>query len=484
MSKIKKAPISPAVLVLAAGFGKRMRSPLPKVLHEICGTPILLALLRTIARTGISEVGIIVGYGRDQVEKVVRTAALDPDLSTLRIEFLIQAEQKGTGDAVRSAMNTAWGRGRTSEKTPILVLPGDSPLIPVELITAMTTPLEKGAPLRLLTCTLPEPKGYGRIVRQGGGATGKVLKIVEEKDATVKERKISEVGASIYLFDPKFLAAALPKLNTKNAQGEYYLTDLVAMGAKGKKVSTLCWDNSEDVRGVNDLWELSLAERTLGLRIIEAHARGGVRFLDPWSVLVEAGVRIGEGVCIHRGVVLRGDTVIGNRVDIGSNTVLRSVRVGDDVELKAGCYIQDSVIGARAKLGPYAHVRPECVIGSGTKIGNFVELKKATIGEKTSIAHLSYVGDAKVGARVNIGCGFVTCNYDGRVINGSRKHETVIGDDCFIGSDCQVVAPIEIGRGAYIASGSTVTRDVEPEALAIARARQENKPGYAKKLKG
>lgn len=461
-----------------------MRSPLPKVLHEVCGEPMVIALLRSIAKAGVSDIGIIVGHGREQVEKIVREALRSADLSSLKVEFLIQSEQKGTGHAVRSAMDTAWGRTRISTNTPILVLPGDSPLIPADLITAMVAPLEKGAALRLLTCELADPKGYGRVVRLGGKSSGKVLKIVEEKDASPKEKKIREVGASIYLFDGKFLGASLPKLNTKNAQGEYYLTDLVAMGAKGRKVSTLHWGNPEDVRGVNDLWELSLAERVLGLRIVETHARNGVRFLDPWSVLIENSVRIGDGVRIHRGVVLRGDTLIGNRVDIGSNTVLRSVRVGDDVELKAGCYAQDSVIGARAKVGPYAHLRPESFVGNDTKIGNFVELKKTTVGDKSSIAHLSYVGDAKVGDRVNIGCGFVTCNFDGRVIDGSRKHETVIEDDCFIGSDCQAVAPVRIGRGAYVASGSTITRDVEPEALAIARARQENKPGYAKKLKG
>lgn len=464
-----------------------MKSPLPKVLHDVCGEPMLIALLRSLARAktvGKTEVGIIVGHGRDLVEKAVVSAARDPELSSLKIQFLIQTEQKGTGHAVRSAMDSAWGRARVAENTPILVLPGDSPLLPPELISAMTVPLAKGETLRLLTCGVSEPRGLGRVLRQGGKSSGKVLRIVEEKDASLKEKKINEVAVSIYLFDVKFLISSLPKLTTKNAQGEYYLTDLVALAAKSKKVSTLLWDNPEDVRGVNDLWELSLVERALQLRIVEAHARGGVRFLDPWSVAIEASVRIGDAVRIHRGVVLRGNTVIGNRVDIGSNTVLRSVRVGDDVELKAGCYAQDSIIGARAKVGPYAHLRPESNVGNDAKIGNFVELKKATIGEKTSIAHLSYVGDAKIGARVNIGCGFVTCNFDGRTIQGSRKHETVIEDDCFIGSDCQTVAPIRIGRGAYIASGSTITKDVEPEALAIARARQENKPGYAKKLKG
>ncbi len=486
MSKLKKASASPSVLILAAGLGKRMKSPLPKVIHEICGEPMIVALLRSVAASrsenSTIEVGMIVGHGRDQVEAAVKAKA--SEFRNLKMSFLLQSEQRGTGHAVREAMATDWGKARVNEGVPVLVLPGDSPLITSALIAEMMAPLEKGAKLRLLTCQLPEPKGYGRIVRQGSKATGKVQRIVEEKDASPKEKKIREVGASIYLFESKFLAASLPKLNTKNAQGEYYLTDLIAMGAKAGKIATLLWANPDDVRGVNDLWELALAERALQLRIIESHARAGVRFLDPFSVAVEAGVKIGDGVKIHRGVVLRGTTSIGNGVDIGSNTVLRSVKVGDGVELKAGCYCQDSVIGPRAKVGPYAHLRPDSVVGPEAKIGNFVELKNSTIGERTSVAHLSYVGDAKIGARVNIGCGFVTCNFDGRTIDGSRKHETVIEDDCFIGSDCQTVAPVRVGKGAYVASGSTITENVEADALAIARSRQVNKAGYAKKLRG
>jgi bifunctional UDP-N-acetylglucosamine pyrophosphorylase/glucosamine-1-phosphate N-acetyltransferase len=463
-----------------------MKSPLPKVLHEVCGEPMLLALLRSVAEACAEiEIGVIVGHGREKVESVVREAVVkNPRLAKLRVSFLVQSEQRGTGHAVREAMATAWGKARTSAKSPVLVLPGDSPLIPAPLVAQMIAPLEKKTALRLLTCALTEPKGYGRIVRAGGKSTGAVLRIVEEKDATPRERAIHEVGASIYTFEAAFLAESLPKLTTKNAQGEYYLTDLVGMAAKKKrKIATLAWANPEDVRGVNDFWELSLAERALQLRIVEAHARNGVRFLDPWSVAVEASVEIGTGVKIHRGVVLRGKTTIGDGVDIGSNTVLRSCHVGAGVEFKAGCYAEDSVVDEGAKVGPYAHLRPESHVGREAKIGNFVELKKATIGEKTSIAHLSYVGDAVIGARVNIGCGFITCNFDGRVKNGVRKHVTVIEDDCFIGSDVQMVAPVKIGKGAYVASGSTITKNVEPDALAIARARQENRPGYAKRLR-
>lgn len=486
MSKPKTPPPSSAFLILAAGLGKRMKSTLPKVLHEVCGEPMLVALLRSVATAdAAAEIGVIVGHGREKVEDAVRAAiAADARLAKLRVEFLLQAEQRGTGHAVGAAMATAWGNRRVAARQPVVILPGDSPLIPPALVEAMGAPLEKSSVLRLLTCVLPDPKGYGRIVRAGGKAAGAVLRIVEEKDASAKERAIGEVGASIYAFDSDFLATTLPKLTTKNAQGEYYLTDLVGLAAKAKKrIATLAWTNPEDVRGVNDLWELSLAERALQLRIVEAHARNGVRFLDPWSVAVEAGVKIGDGVRIHRGVVLRGETTIGDGADIGSNAVLRSCRVGANVEIKAGCYAQDSIIEAGAKVGPYAHLRPGSRVGREAKIGNFVELKQAAIGEKTSIAHLSYVGDARIGARVNVGCGFITCNFDGRTKNGSRKHVTVIEDDCFIGSDVQTIAPVTIGRGAYVASGSTITRDVEPEALAIARSRQENRPGYAKRLR-
>ena len=482
MSKSKSPPAASALLILAAGLGKRMKSPLPKVLHEVCGEPMLVALLRSVAGAKAdAEVGIIVGHGREKVEAAVREAITKhPALEKLRVEFLLQSEQRGTGHAVREAMATAWGKARIAAKTSVAVLPGDSPLIPIALVEAMLAPLAKGEAVRLLTCELPDPRGYGRIVRKAG----KVLRIVEEKDASPKERQVREVGASIYAFESGFLAASLPKLTTKNAQGEYYLTDLIAAAAKAKKkIGTLAWANPEDVRGVNDLWELSLAERALQLRIVERLARNGVRFTDPGSVAVEAGVRIGEGVKIHRGVVLRGATEIGDGADIGSNTVLRSCRVGSGVIFKAGCYAENSVVESEATVGPYAHLRPESRVGKGAKIGNFVELKKAVIGEKTSIAHLSYVGDAFIGARVNIGCGFITCNFDGRVKNGVRKHVTVIEDDCFIGSDVQMVAPVKIGKGAYVASGSTITKNVESGALAIARTRQENKAGYAARLR-
>ena len=276
----------------------------------------------------------------------------------------------------------------------------------------------------------------------------------------------------------------LQKLSNKNAQGEYYLTDLIAQASRSKKkIDVLHWSNPEDLRGVNDPWELAQAGRMLNERCIRDWALKGVKFIHPWATWVDLSVELEEDAVIHPGTILSGTTKVTRGATIGPRCVLKNVAVGKGANVKTGTVGEDSVIGDGASVGPYAHLRPGSVVGADAKIGNFVELKKARIGERTSMAHLSYVGDAEVGKDVNIGCGFVTCNFDGRVIDGERKHRTVIEDDVFLGSDCQTIAPVKIGRGAYMASGSTITEDVEPEAMAIARSRQVNKPGYAKKLR-
>ena len=483
MEKTKITSSPSASIILAAGMGKRMKSELPKVLHEVCGEPMLIHVLRCVtAATPEASIGIVVGHGKEKIIELVTNHPEFKERAKNRlIEFLVQPEQKGTGHAVRCAIETPWGEKLIQKQATVLVLPGDLPLIPLSLVLEMSAPVTKAQGLRALTCELSDPTGYGRVIR----ARGKLQKIVEEKDSNATQKKINEVVASIYAFHAEFLKKELPKLKTKNIQGEYYLTDLVESASRAKKkIQTLIWKKEEDLRGVNDLWELSLAERIFQLRLVERHARNGVRFTDPYSVAIEAQVEIQAGVKIHRGVVLRGKTRIGQGADIGSNCVLRNTIVGEGVQMKAGCYCEDSEISDEVKIGPYANLRPESFIGRASKIGNFVELKKTRIGEETSVAHLSYLGDAEVGSRVNIGCGFITCNFDGRVVNGSRKHKTTIGDDCFIGSDVQMVAPIEIHEGAYIASGSTITKDVEANALGIARARQENKQGYASRLRG
>jgi bifunctional UDP-N-acetylglucosamine pyrophosphorylase/glucosamine-1-phosphate N-acetyltransferase len=466
-------------MILAAGQGKRMRSSLPKVLHSICGRPLLFHILdRVLEAAPEAPIAIVVGHGREQVEAAVRS---EDSFSRMNISFVHQLEQKGTGDAARSAMESPWGETVLERNASVLVLPGDLPLLPTSLVEQMLAPLGRADALRLLTCELPDPTGYGRIVRSG--KSGPVQRIVEEKDASVQVKAIREVAASIYTFNSSFLKTGLGRLSNNNAQGEFYLTDLISQAARAKKkIDVLLWAQPEDLRGVNDLWELAQAERILNERCIKSWAKQGVRFIDPWSTRVDTQVQLSEGVVVHPGAILSGKTRIGGATQIGAQVVLKNVVVGEGCHIKTGSVAEDSSIEDRVNLGPYAHLRPESHVSSDAKIGNFVELKKARIGEHTSVAHLSYLGDAEVGKNVNIGCGFVTCNFDGRVINGSRKHRTIIEDDVFLGSDCQAIAPVRIGKGSYVASGSTINEDVEPGALAIARSRQVTKPGYAAKL--
>ncbi len=402
-----------------------------------------------------APVAVVVGHGRDQVEAAIRA---DADLAGLDLHFVHQQEQRGTGHAARCAMESEWGEKVLTKKCPVLVLPGDLPLISAELLRQVSDTLGRSSAMRILSCVLDHPTGYGRIVRRG--KVGPVLRIVEEKDASTREKQIQEVGTSIYLFQAGFLRQGLGRLSTKNAQNEFYLTDLVSQASRaGRKVEVLTWGESGDLRGVNDPWELSQASRALNQRIVMGWAKNGVRFLAPECTWVDSSVRFEGSAEVQPNVILKGSTV-----------------VGEGAVLKAGTIVEDSRVGAGAQVGPYAHLRPGSNVGEQCKVGNFVELKKARLGRKTSVAHLSYLGDAEVGERVNIGCGFVTCNYDGRT-----KNLTVIEDDVFLGSDCQAVAPVRIGKGAYIASGSTITEDVEPGSLAIARSRQVNKSGYAKK---
>ncbi len=468
-----------SVIILAAGLGKRMFSSLPKVLVSLCGRPMLFNILDRVSESSPgARVAIVVGHQKELLIEQVKAQKY----KNLEIEFIHQAEQKGTGHAVRCAMESEWGKLAVANKENVLVLPGDLPLMTKELILEMSEPLKRGSALKLLTAILPDPQGYGRIIRKS--KKGPVLRIVEEKDANAREKLIQEVGLSIYTFQAQFLMNGVAALKNTNAQKEYYLTDLIEMAARKKRtIETLTWECPEDVRGVNNPYELSQASGTLNARIVKAHAMSGVRIVDLNSVRIEPAVRIAPDVTIYPGAMLEGNTVIEAGSVIGANVILKNVKVGARSELKAGTYAEDSIIGADCKLGPYAHLRPESVIGDHTKIGNFVELKKTKIGEHTSVAHLSYLGDAEVGSRVNIGCGFVTCNFDGRVIDGQRKHKTIIEDDVFVGSDCQTVAPLTLKKGSFIASGSTITQSVEEDTLAIARSRQVNKIGYAKKLK-
>lgn len=471
------SPKAPAVLILAAGQGKRMKSPLPKVLHRVAGEPLLFPILRKIRRAlPDASVGLVVGHGRDLVQATIQEQS---EFSKLGIEFIFQSEQKGTGHAARCALDSNWGKALLKNGQALIVLPGDTPLVSEDLLRKLASPLGKNSALRLLTCEFPDPTGYGRVVRKGKTVT----RIAEEKDASPRERQIREVAVSIYVFHSSFLQAALSQISNRNAQGEFYLTDAISCAVKKKKhVETLKWMNPEDLLGINDPWELSQVSKILNLRGLEDWGRRGVYFLDPDSTWVDGGVLFEGNAVIHPQVILRGKTVIGNEAELGPGVVLENVQVGESAIIETGTVAERAQIGAGAQVGPYARLRPEAVVGPEAKIGNFVELKKSRIGARTKIAHLSYVGDAEIGNDVNIGCGFITCNFDGRIIEGQRKHKTWIEDDVFVGSDCQTVAPVRIRKGAYIASGSTITEDVEADSLAIARARQVNKTGYARKL--
>lgn len=451
-------------IILAAGLGKRMKSSLPKVLQPICGEALVVHGLNRIAEvTPQAQVWIVVGHGRELVEKAVLESRAS---QKLKIKFVLQETQSGTGHATRCVYDAGHAAALKS-LSQVIVLPGDAPLMSADLLSELARPLAKKQAVRLATTLMSNPTGYGRIVRSGKGAKAPVQKIVEEKDATAVQKKITEINAAFYTFEPKFLEQALKSLKANNAQKELYLTDVIADARKKKlTVEALLWSRSEDLKGVNDLWELSQAGLVMNERILRSHALNGVRLEDPSTTWIDAAVEIEAGVVIGPSVKLSGKT----RIQSGST-------------IKQGTVILDSSVGRDCQIGPYAHLRPESVVHDRVKLGNFVELKKSEIGADTSVAHLSYLGDATVGTRVNIGCGFITCNFDGRTIDGSRKHRTIIENDVFMGSDCQAIAPIRIGRGAYVASGSTLTEDVEAEALAIARSKQVNKPGYARRLK-
>ena len=453
-----------------------MKSDIPKVLMNAAGIPIVLRIVRQVqAALPDSPVAIVVGTARKQIEECLR---LDSWIDWARIQFVDQLEPLGTGHAVRCALESSW----TSENrcSDYLILPGDTPLLTKELLVQMAKKLSPTHHCRMLSCELINPTGYGRVVHRG-----KKLSIVEEKDASPEERLIREVVVSVYLFSKDFLTKALSLIRPTNAQKEYYLTSVFDSGISRQEsgIEVLGWKDSDDVRGVNNLWELGEASELLNLRVVKKWALEGVYFEDLKSVEIADEVTLEASVHISRGVILRGNTKIGRGTRVGSNVHLLDVIVGENVVLKTGTIAQDSIIGHSATLGPYAHLRPKCRVGNHVKIGNFVELKNTQVAENTSISHLSYLGDATVGKNVNIGCGFVTCNFDGRTINGKRKHETWIEDDVFLGSDCQAIAPIRIGKGSFVASGSTLTEDVEAGALAIARSRQIIKKGYAKKFK-
>src|SRR5881628_2785477 len=441
-------------IILAAGEGKRMRSRQPKILHRLCGRPLVGYPLR-LARTFADRVVMVVPPSADGVAQVAGEGVLT----------VVQRERLGTGHAVVQAKD-ACGEGT------ILVLPGDMPLLTVETIDRLLNHHKAAsAAATLLTAIVDNPAGYGRVLRQ----RGRVARIVEDRDATGDQKKINEIGTSVYCFDARRLWSALTEVRPDNDQGEYYLTDVVAILSRaGATVEAVTVADPAEAMGVNDRKQLAAVAVVQRRRILDRLMEAGVTIIDPASTYIEDTVTIGPDTTIQPQVLIEGQSVIGGECVIGTGCHVSSSRLADRVELKPYCVLTESVVDAAAILGPFCHLRPLSHVGSGAKIGNFVELKKSKIGRGSKVPHLSYVGDSTVGTQVNVGAGTITCNYD-----GVAKHETKIGDRAFIGTNTSLVAPITIGDGAYIAAGSTVTKDVPPGALAVGRAHQVVKEGWA-----
>jgi len=448
-----------SAVVLAAGMGTRMKSGLVKVMHPLAGPPMIAWPVDAAFEAGVAGCVLVVGH---QEEKLRGYFAGREEVS-----FALQTEQLGTGHAVLCAMPALPGSTRT-----VLILCGDTPLITAGTLRAMLRAHEaSGAALTVMTATLSEPFGYGRIIK---GADGKVLGITEEKDASPGERAISEVNAGVYCADRAFLEAALAGLGNDNAQGEYYLTDVVRRAASlGLACLGFPVADPEEITGVNDRVQLAEAGRVLRGRINRALMLSGVTMTDPQAVYVDRGVRIGRDSAIQPGAAILGETVIGERCQIGRGALISSCTVGDDVVVKAGSVMEQAIVREEVAIGPMAHLRPGTELSAQVKIGNFVETKKVFMGEGSKASHLTYLGDATIGRNVNIGCGTITCNYD-----GVNKHQTIIEDEVFVGSDVQLVAPVRVGRNSLIAAGTTVTKDVPADSLAIARSPQVNKEGW------
>jgi bifunctional UDP-N-acetylglucosamine pyrophosphorylase/glucosamine-1-phosphate N-acetyltransferase len=449
-------------IILAAGQGTRMRSAFPKVLHRIGGRPLLAHVHRLACHLGENDIAVIYGHGGEQVLEV---------LGGLKARWTEQKERLGTGHAVMQVAD--WIR----DDSVVLVLYGDVPLLQLETAKKLIRHAGDNS-LGLLTVTLENPSGYGRIVRDSAGL---VRRIVEEKDANAEQRAIREVNTGILAVKGKLLKGWLARLGNNNAQGEYYLTDIIAMAvADGVYVDTSQPGEESEVLGINNRIQLAQLERLYQRQQAHALMEQGTTLLDPARFDLRGEIlAIGQDVVIDVNVVLEGDLRIGSNVRIGPNVFVKDSEIGDGVEIFANSVIENAVIGAGSRIGPFARIRPGgTTIGEDVHIGNFVEIKKSTVAKGTKINHLSYVGDAMVGAGVNIGAGTIVCNYD-----GANKHLTVIGDGAFVGSDTQLVAPVTVGKNATIGAGSTITRDAPEGALTLSRSKQVTVQGWQRPVK-
>lgn len=440
------------VVIMAAGLGTRMKSRTAKVLHAVGGRPLVAHVVRAAAAIGADRLVTVVGHQAESVEAAVRRAAEGAGIRS--IHFALQAEQFGTGHAVQQAAGYLEG-------DTVLVLSGDVPMLEATTLRALVDchALETNA-ATLLSVRLADPAGYGRIVRS---ASGSFERIVEHRDATEAERSIDEINAGIYAFDRAKLLPALGRLSTGNDQGEYYLTDVLGMlVADGDRVGVVCHGDAAELAGINTRRELAETEARLKLRTLGRLMDSGVTIVDPLTTYVDDTVTVGRDTVLHPGTVLSGDSVVGEGCEIGPNAQLVDARLADDVHVRAMSVVEKASIAAGGRIGPFARIRPGTELGAGVHIGNFVEVKNSVLGAGAKANHLSYLGDAEVGAKSNIGAGTVTCNYDGK-----NKHRTTIGERVYIGSDTMLVAPVTVGDGAKTGAGSVVTKDVEPDTLVV-----------------
>jgi bifunctional UDP-N-acetylglucosamine pyrophosphorylase/glucosamine-1-phosphate N-acetyltransferase len=442
-----------------------MHSRRPKVLHPLLGAPMLRYVVDAARGMGeLDRLVVVVGHGADEVR-----GAFASDRS---VQFALQSEQLGTGHALKVAVESF-----PALEGDLVVLCGDVPALDAATLRSLLDARRQSdVSAAVLTAELADPTGYGRVLKDD---QGRVTAIREDRDCSAEEKRVRRINSGMYAFDARAVLAVLPQIDRRNSQGEYYLTDAIELLVRqGKRVVAVDAPDASSVLGVNDRAALVDVERMLQRRINAHWLARGVTVHQPETVRIGPGTRFAEDVVVEPNTVLF-DCDIGRDVFVEAGCRLERCTVGEGTRLRQGTYAQEAAIGARVAVGPFAHLRPGTVLGDEVRIGNFVETKQAKLGRGSKASHLSYVGDADIGANVNLGCGFITCNFDG----GPVKHRTIIEDDVFVGSDSQTVAPVRLGKGSYVASGTTVTRDVPPDALAVARTRQENKEGYAERLR-